>query len=78
MSKLEAMLHFLASYHNCSGRLLATNGKHWQLYHQNTAHKLEIFYEIDLPDLLLDSAGESFYIFLLFFGEPHLTQAHLL
>jgi hypothetical protein len=46
---------------------ILTNGKHWRLYHQHTAHKLEVYYEIDLPDLLLAANVESFLYFYAFF-----------
>ncbi len=33
---------------------ILTNGRLWRLYHKDTAHKLDHFYEVDLPDLLGD------------------------
>jgi hypothetical protein len=29
---------------------ILTNGRKWRLYHEATAYKLEVFYEVDLPD----------------------------
>src|SRR5581483_8517263 len=46
---------------------ILTNGKQWRLYHEQTAHKLEIFYEVDLPDLLLAEEIEPFLYFYAFF-----------
>ena len=44
-----------------------TNGRHWRLYHKQTAHKLEVFYEIDLPVMLQENDVESFLYFYAFF-----------
>jgi type I restriction-modification system DNA methylase subunit len=36
-----------------------TNGRQWQLYHQDTSGKLDVYYEVDLPALLQQvTAGE--------------------
>src|SRR6266487_6304583 len=32
---------------------ILTNGRYWRIYHKDTAHKLEIYYEVDLPFLLM-------------------------
>jgi hypothetical protein len=45
---------------------ILTNGRKWRLYHAQTAHKLEIFYEVDLP-ALLEADVESFLYFYAFF-----------
>jgi len=44
-----------------------TNGKQWRLYHRKTSHKLEVFYEVDLPALLEQNDKEAFKYFYLFF-----------
>ncbi|MBA2534861.1 MAG: class I SAM-dependent DNA methyltransferase, partial [Rubrobacter sp.] len=44
-----------------------TNGRLWRLYHRNTAHKLDRFYEVDLPDLAASSNVEDFLYFYAFF-----------
>jgi len=46
---------------------ILTNGRHWRLYHSLTAHKLDIFYEIDLPALLAANDGKTFVYFYAFF-----------
>ena len=46
---------------------ILTNGRRWRLYHEHTAHKLEIFYEVDLPDLLASNEVEKFLYFYAFF-----------
>ena len=46
---------------------ILTNGRHWRLYHARTAHKLDIFYEIDLPALLEANDVRSFTYFYAFF-----------
>ena len=39
---------------------ILTNGRLWRLYHKNTAHKLDRFYEVDLPDLVESGSAEDF------------------
>jgi hypothetical protein len=46
---------------------LLTNGRQWRLYHTQTAHKLEVFYEVDLPALLEANNVEAFLYFYAFF-----------
>jgi len=46
---------------------ILTNGRQWRLYHKQTAHKLEVYYEIDLPVLLETNDVESFLYFYAFF-----------
>jgi hypothetical protein len=43
--------HQIAFYMQHSGAEwgILTNGRTWRLYHQATAHKLDRFYEVDLP-----------------------------
>jgi type I restriction-modification system DNA methylase subunit len=45
---------------------MLTNGRQWRLYHAQTAYKLEVFYEVDLP-ALLDVDIEAFLYFYTFF-----------
>ncbi|MDP9410423.1 MAG: type I restriction enzyme HsdR N-terminal domain-containing protein, partial [Actinomycetota bacterium] len=43
---------------------ILTNGRHWRLYHRDTAHKLDRFYEVDLPALVESGdAGAFLYFF---------------
>ncbi len=44
-----------------------TNGRLWRLYHKDSAHKLDRYYEIDLPALLDNGNGDSFLYFYAFF-----------
>ena len=46
---------------------ILTNGRKWRLYHIRTAHKLEVFYEVDLPALLEANDVEVFLYFYTFF-----------
>lgn len=46
---------------------ILTNGRQWRLYHIQTAHKLEVFYEVDLPALLGSNSVEAFLYFYTFF-----------
>jgi len=46
---------------------ILTNGKFWRLYHRDTAHKLDRFYEVDLTDLTSSSSVEDFLYFYAFF-----------
>ena len=41
---------------------ILTNGRLWRLYHQDTAHKLEVYYEVDLP-YLLESDDVTFFLY---------------
>ena len=56
---------------------ILTNGRHWRLYHEQTAHKLEIFYEIDLPALLTKGEVDSFLYFYTFFRRAAFEQGIL-
>ena len=44
-----------------------TNGKKWRLYYDQTSHRLDSYYEIDLPVLLENGDIEDFKHFYLFF-----------
>lgn len=62
---------------------ILTNGRLWRLYHKNTAHKLDRFYEIDLPALLETEDESAFLYFFAFFRraaflEPTLNLTDLL
>jgi hypothetical protein len=46
---------------------MLTNGRRWRLYHKETAHKLDRFYEVDLPALLLAGDVQRFLYFYAFF-----------
>ena len=46
---------------------ILTNGRLWRLYHRDTAHKLDRFYEVDLPALLHDPDPSAFLYFYAFF-----------
>jgi hypothetical protein len=51
-----------------------TNGRLWRLYHESTSYKLDVFYEIDLPALLLARNLENFKYFYLFFRREAFPQ----
>ncbi|WP_458188544.1 Eco57I restriction-modification methylase domain-containing protein [Haladaptatus sp. NG-WS-4] len=44
-----------------------TNGKQWRLYYGQTSHRLDSYYEIDLPTMLEDGGLADFKYFYLFF-----------
>ena len=44
-----------------------TNGRLWRLFHKDTAHQLERFYEVNLPELLAANDPASFLYFYAFF-----------
>ena len=46
---------------------ILTNGKQWRLYHKDTAHKLDYFYEVDLPELIESGDVGRFLYFFAFF-----------
>jgi hypothetical protein len=46
---------------------ILTNGRLWRLYHRDTAHKLDRFYEVDLRDLASSPSVEDFPYFYAFF-----------
>ena len=48
---------------------ILTNGRCWRLYHKDTAHKLNYYYEVDLPALLGNGDVEAFKYFYLFFRQ---------
>src|SRR5690349_11985985 len=45
---------------------ILTNGRLWRLYHRETAHKLDRFYEVDLPALLATGGEPFLYFYALF------------
>src|SRR5439155_22568828 len=46
---------------------ILTNGRLWRLYHKDTAHKLDRFYEVDLAELVRAGDVERFLYFYAFF-----------
>jgi hypothetical protein len=44
-----------------------TNGRLWRLYHKDTAHKLDRFYEVDLQALATGGDVARFLYFYAFF-----------
>jgi hypothetical protein len=42
---------------------ILTNGRLWRLYHENTAHKLDRYYEVDLHELVTGGDAERFLYF---------------
>lgn len=45
-----------------------TTGEKWRLYYKPTSHKIDSFYEVDLPKILEDGDLQDFKYFYLFFG----------
>lgn len=53
-----------------------TNGRYWRLYHNSKKHKIDTYYEIDLPAVLESDDIETFKYFYLFFRhEAFLSDA---
>ncbi|MEO7019020.1 MAG: N-6 DNA methylase, partial [Ktedonobacteraceae bacterium] len=46
---------------------ILTNGRLWRLYHKETAHKLDRFYEVNLPELVQAGDVNAFLYFYAFF-----------
>jgi len=46
---------------------ILTNGRLWRLYHKDTAHKLDRYYEVDLHELATGGDAERFLYFYAFF-----------
>ncbi|MBA2345147.1 MAG: class I SAM-dependent DNA methyltransferase, partial [Rubrobacter sp.] len=54
-----------------------TNGRMWRLYHRDTAHKLDRFYEVDLPALISGGDAETFLYFFAFFRRAAFDEGPL-
>lgn len=46
---------------------ILTNGRRWRMYHRDTAHRLDHFYEVDLQAALESDEIEDFLYFYVFF-----------
>jgi type I restriction-modification system DNA methylase subunit len=46
---------------------ILTDGKYWRVFERETARRLDVFYEIDLEDLIENGSTEDFKYFYLFF-----------
>lgn len=55
---------------------ILTNGRKWRLYHESSAYKLEVYYEVDLPELLASADVERFLYFYAFFRRAAFTPGH--
>lgn len=56
---------------------LLTNGRLWRLYHKDTAHKLERFYEVNLPELLQGDDVNNYLYFYAFFRRQAFEEGDL-
>jgi hypothetical protein len=56
---------------------LLTNGRLWRLYHRETAHKLDRYYEVDLPALLEGGDPNAFLYFYTFFRRAAFEEGPL-
>ncbi len=59
-------IHFYMQHSGAEWGIL-TNGRLWRLYHKETAHKLDRYYEIDLSALLEQHDPAAFLYFYAFF-----------
>ena len=55
---------------------ILTNGRIWRLVHEDTAHKLDCYYEVDLEDLLTTGNAEAFHYFYAFSSRAALEPAN--
>ncbi|GFP20771.1 hypothetical protein HKBW3S03_02278, partial [Candidatus Hakubella thermalkaliphila] len=46
---------------------ILTDGRYWRLYERETSKRLDIFYEIDLENLIKSGSEDDFQYFYLFF-----------
>ncbi|PSG97693.1 restriction endonuclease [Thermoplasmatales archaeon SW_10_69_26] len=53
---------------------ILTNGRKWRLYHDKTSHRLDSFYEVNLPTLLEAGDPEAFKYFYLFFRKAAFVE----
>lgn len=56
---------------------ILTNGRLWRLYHRSNAHKLDRYYEVDLPALLDTGSVDNFLYFYAFFNRRAFDQQSL-
>ncbi len=56
---------------------ILTNGRLWRLYHRDTAHKLDRFYEVDLMELVATGDPAQFLYFYAFFRRPTFDETPL-
>lgn len=56
---------------------ILTNGRLWRLYHKDTAHKLDRFYEVNLPELLQTANVQNFLYFYAFFRRQAFDEGTL-
>ncbi|HDJ29585.1 MAG TPA: hypothetical protein ENF29_00860, partial [Candidatus Acetothermia bacterium] len=57
---------------------LITNGRRWRLYHRDTVPELDIFYEVDLEELITAEDPEPLKYFLLFFRAESFAEGGFL
>ncbi len=55
-----------------------TNGRRWRLYHRDTVHELDTFYEVDLESLVAAEDPEPLKYFLLFFRAESFAEGGFL
>jgi len=46
---------------------ILTNGRYWRLYHRDTSHRLDTFYEVDLESVIQANDLDTFRHFFVFF-----------
>ena len=69
-------IYFSMQYSGLDWGIL-TNGRLWRLYHKDTAHKLDRFYEVNLPDLLEVGDVNDFLYFYAFFRRQAFDPGNL-
>lgn len=53
---------------------ILTNGRKWRLYHESTSHRIDSYYEVDLPAVLEADDLETFRYFYLFFQKAAFVE----
>lgn len=76
MSNPSYQIHFYIQQSGLAWGIL-TDGRYWRLYHEASAHRLDRYYEVDLPELLEHGRIEDFRYFYAFFRRAAFDQGPL-
>lgn len=52
---------------------LLTNGRHWRVYHRDLSYRLDVYYEVDLPQII--TLDENAFLYFLAFFHKEAFQA---
>jgi hypothetical protein len=76
LSNPAVQIDFYLRHSNLPWAVL-TNGRQWRLYHRDSAKKLDVYYEVDLPALVKQGNPDAFRYFYLFFRREAFTEGWL-